>query len=233
MHDHFPVAADEGLIDQAFRFHAEATPHATALMYESERFTYADIAARSLRIAQQLQANGYGAGARIAILAERRPELVWTILGVLRGGGVFILLDNAYPPARLASLLAVARPDVLLAAGTEAVEHAARALGAPAAGPFLAAETPAALPEALQPAPAAPTAPAYMIFTSGSTGTPKGVACSHLPLCHFIAWHIQTFGFTASDRFSLLAGLSHDPLLRDIFTPLSIGATLVIPRQVA
>jgi len=75
MHDHFPVAADEGLIDQAFRFHAEATPHATALMYESERFTYADIAARSLRIAQQLQANGYGAGARIAILAERRPGL--------------------------------------------------------------------------------------------------------------------------------------------------------------
>ena len=141
MRDHSPFAADaslpieappgEGLIDQAFRFHAASTPHATALLYESERFTYADLAARSHRIARQLQANNYGAGARIAILAERRPELIWTILGVLRGGGMFILLDSAYPPARLASLLAVARPDVLLAAGAEAVENAARILGAP------------------------------------------------------------------------------------------------------
>jgi acyl-CoA synthetase (AMP-forming)/AMP-acid ligase II len=29
----------------------------------------------------------------------------------------------------------------------------------------------------------------------------------------------------------MLSGLSHDPLLRDIFTPLSIGATLCIPKQ--
>jgi non-ribosomal peptide synthetase component F len=29
----------------------------------------------------------------------------------------------------------------------------------------------------------------------------------------------------------MLSGLSHDPLLRDIFTPLSIGAVLCIPKQ--
>ena len=29
----------------------------------------------------------------------------------------------------------------------------------------------------------------------------------------------------------MLSGLSHDPLLRDIFTPLSLGATLCIPSQ--
>ena len=40
-----------------------------------------------------------------------------------------------------------------------------------------------------------------------------------------------TFELTADDRFTLLSGLSHDPVLRDIFTPLSLGASLHIPAQ--
>src|SRR5262249_19646786 len=60
---------------------------------------------------------------------------------------------------------------------------------------------------------------------------PKCVACSHLPLTHFVAWQAQTFDLTADDRFTQLSGLSHDPFLRDVFTPLSIGAALVIPEQ--
>ncbi len=34
-----------------------------------------------------------------------------------------------------------------------------------------------------------------------------------------------------TDHFSMLSGLAHDPLLRDIFTPLCLGATLCIPKQ--
>src|SRR5262249_17324821 len=43
------------------------------------------------------------------------------------------------------------------------------------------------------------------------------------------SWHAQTFGLGETDRFSLLSGLSHDPLLRDVFAPLCLGATLCIP----
>ena len=42
-------------------------------------------------------------------------------------------------------------------------------------------------------------------------------------------WHCTRFGLGASDRFSMLSGLSHDPLLRDIFAPLWAGGTLCIP----
>src|SRR5262249_55985457 len=35
----------------------------------------------------------------------------------------------------------------------------------------------------------------------------------------------------ATDRCSLLAGLSHDPLLRDVFAPLWAGATLQVPDE--
>ena len=76
-----------------------------------------------------------------------------------------------------------------------------------------------------------PDQPAYFLFTSGSTGQPKCVACSHRPLAHFVEWQARAYGLEPSDRFTLLSGLSHDPVLRDVFTPLSLGAQLVIPRQ--
>ncbi len=72
---------------------------------------------------------------------------------------------------------------------------------------------------------------AYVAFTSGSTGKPKGVMGIHASLTHYPRWIEETFGCTAHDRFSMLSGLAHDPLLRDIFTPLLLGATLCIPSS--
>ena len=74
-----------------------------------------------------------------------------------------------------------------------------------------------------------PNQPAYVAFTSGSTGAPLGIRSSHAPVSHFLAWHIATFGLRSGDRFSLLSGIAHDPVLRDIFTPLSLGASLHVP----
>ena len=39
----------------------------------------------------------------------------------------------------------------------------------------------------------------------------------------------REFELGPDDRFSMLSGLSHDPLQRDIFTPLFLGATIVVP----
>ena len=39
------------------------------------------------------------------------------------------------------------------------------------------------------------------------------------------------FGIGASDRFSMCSGIAHDPLQRDIFTPLFFGARVIIPTD--
>ena len=57
------------------------------------------------------------------------------------------------------------------------------------------------------------------------------MAVSHRPLVNFVDWQARTFELTAADRFTMLSGLSHDPVLRDVFTPLSLGASLHIPAQ--
>ncbi|HEX6040164.1 condensation domain-containing protein, partial [Longimicrobium sp.] len=74
-----------------------------------------------------------------------------------------------------------------------------------------------------------PDSLAYLSFTSGTTGRPKAVMGRHGSLTHFTPWLAERFGLGADDRFSLLSGLAHDPLHRDVFTPLQLGASVVAP----
>jgi amino acid adenylation domain-containing protein len=73
--------------------------------------------------------------------------------------------------------------------------------------------------------------PAYVFFTSGSTGRPKGILGQHKGVAHFLDWQRRTFAIHAGDRVAWLTHLSFDPVLRDLFLPLTSGATLCLPPR--
>src|SRR6185295_16409977 len=58
---------------------------------------------------------------------------------------------------------------------------------------------------------------------------PKGVQGRHGPLSHFIPWQCEAFGLGPDDRYSMMSGLAHDPLQRDMFTPLQTGGAVCVP----
>jgi L-aminoadipate-semialdehyde dehydrogenase len=68
-------------------------------------------------------------------------------------------------------------------------------------------------------------------FTSGSEGKPKGVKGRHFSLTHYFPWMAETFGLSENDKFTMLSGIAHDPIQRDIFTPLFVGAQLLVPSK--
>jgi amino acid adenylation domain-containing protein len=220
---------DKRLIHAAFLRQALARPDNVAISFRGLVYSYGELDARSLGVANLLHGRGLGPGDRVAIIADRAPALVWSILAACRAGVAFMVIDSAYPKARIEDLIAVGAPTLLISVSDRTRKLAAElsaelglatadALRAPRGGEALGGEID-------------PAGMAYMLFTSGSTGQPKGVACSHEPLTRFINWQSSAFHLGAEDRFSMLSGLSHDPLLRDVFAPLSLGAVLEIPEQ--
>ncbi|MEU6730594.1 amino acid adenylation domain-containing protein [Nonomuraea wenchangensis] len=166
-----------------------------------------------------------GSGAVVAILAARTCELPALMLGVLGAGGRWAVLDPALPAARLAAQARAAGAHALIACPGVAV---------PAELAWLPGLSWLPEPDRYS----GPTVGraklgerGYLAFTSGTTGEPKPVVAAEEPLARFLDWYAAEFALTADDRFALLAGLAHDPLLRDVWTPLTLGATLHVPAQ--
>jgi amino acid adenylation domain-containing protein len=164
----------------------------------------------------------------VAVHLERDPHVVPALLGVLLAHAAFLVLDPAYPALRRARCAELAGVRACLI-GSDGLPPALRtALGS---APLFHVDSLPPPPGPLTFDAAAPDDLAYVAFTSGTTGEPLGVLGEHGPLTHFLAWHAERWGLGPGDRFSVLSGLSHDPLLRELFTPLWIGGTVCVPDQ--
>src|SRR4051794_16793096 len=81
---------------------------------EGEVWTYAELDARSNQLAQFLRQGGVQTGDVVALWAHRGASLVWAVLGTLKAGAAIMILDPAYPPARLVDYLRIGRPQAWL-----------------------------------------------------------------------------------------------------------------------
>ena len=71
----------------------------------------------------------------------------------------------------------------------------------------------------------------YCLFTSGSSGKPKGVAVSHRAVIDFITHFTDTFGITEVERIGNQAPFYFDVSVKDIYSCVFTGATLVLIPQ--
>jgi len=213
---------------ELFLQQASAYPEAIAIEGQGHTLTYGELEQRSRSLAAALQDRGLGADDIVSVLALRSADLVVALLGTLRAGAAFNILDAGYPVERLQQILAQAGSKLILdICGQEALSNSLQqSSGLPCVSLSVLATdgeqrsfTECHNPQNL----------ACVAFTSGSTGMPKGIASDFAPVAHFIQWYSNHYNITRQDCVSMLSGLAHDPLLRDIFVPLATGARIAIP----
>jgi len=188
-----------------FLARAKQTPDAPAI----DGWTYAEVERATRAIARTVRAHEV-----VGLRMNPSAEAAIAIIGVLRGGGAWLPLDPAWPEARRAQSCELAGASRVLD------EDDVRTLMRRDDGSvFVDVATPS---DAL----------AYVMFTSGSTGVPKKVEITRGAVARFIDATLSWFDFGSSDRFVQTASLAFDSSVRQIFSPLCAGATLLpLPRD--
>jgi len=228
-----------GSVAELFAARAASAPDALAVVDGATTWTYKQLDTRGNQLAHHLALLGVAKGDVVAIFAERSAALVWALLAVFKSGGAFVVLDRSYPAQRLADYVGEVRPRVAIALAEAGPLPALLSKALAQIGTVVCPLPPFSSEMTRDELWRCPTTPpdisvspedtAYVAFTSGTTGEPKGIVGRHGSLTHFTSWTAAEFGLKATDRYSLLSGLAHDPLHRDVFTPLQLGACVCVP----
>ncbi len=200
------------------------------------RLTYAELEARSARLAGWFAERGLGVGDRIACMLPRSPELLVAVLATWRIGAVYQPLFTAFGPDAVDYRLGRADTRLVI------TDHANRfkfdgltqspavlAVGGPSEGHADDLDWRDALahsPFQATPPRLAPDAPFLQMFTSGTVGKPKGVAVPLSGMPAFALYMELAIDLRESDRFWNMA----DPgwaygLYYAIAGPLLLGVT--------
>uniref|UniRef100_UPI0038CD8F78 amino acid adenylation domain-containing protein n=1 Tax=Tumebacillus avium TaxID=1903704 RepID=UPI0038CD8F78 len=205
---------------------AAETPDATALECKGEEMSYRDLDAGSNSLARWLQQNGVGHGTYVGVSMDRSFELILSLLGIMKAGGVYVPLDPSYPLDRLTYILGETKAELLLTQEVYAEQFAG------AVKRVVALDQRRAEVAAVSSEPVASVATerslAYAIFTSGSTGLPKGVMVEHRGLCNFSAHFAQALGVDAGSRVLQFVASSFDVSLGEVSVALGNGAALIL-----
>jgi amino acid adenylation domain-containing protein len=207
------------VIHDVFRTRVLEHPGAIALITEDDYITYEELDKASDVVATRLLSMGVRKGDFIAILLPRTAELVCSMLGVLKSGSAYCILDPAWPAERTQDLLGSLDVSAIIGPTTTANSF-------PTMEPEPLLKLVAGWSQPAPPSHTAGDAAFSVIFTSGSTGRSKAVVIAHRGCVRLFASPNSQF----DERTVLPAAsaIAWDGFALEVWGPLLAGGCIVM-----
>ncbi|ANN17114.1 hypothetical protein SD37_16660 [Amycolatopsis orientalis] len=219
------VEVPEATVPGLFAAQVARRGEAVALETGDSVVGYAELDARSDRLAAVLAGYGAGPESAVAVVLDRSVDLVIAFLAVLKAGAAYFPIDPVLPPERIEYVLVDARPVCVLTT-TERRASIPEGTVPPVVVLDVAEERKTA-----PVVPPLPEHPAYLIHTSGSTGRPKGVVVPHRGIAALVASQVERLAVTDESRVLQFASPGFDASVWELVMALCTGARLVVTED--
>ncbi|KAF5983598.1 enniatin synthase [Fusarium coicis] len=208
---------------------AASQPDVQAVYSWDGKLTYGELDRLSTALAGKLSSSGVQAGTIVPLCFHKSMWTVVALLGVLKAGGAFLLLDPSLPEKRLQYMVQTVNPNLILASKSN------HDLGSRLAEAVFILE-PGALEEHApysnwQPIRQSPTSLMYVIFTSGSTGIPKCAMISHANAASAFYHQSEVLRFDTKSRILDFSSYSFTTTISNVFGALLLGGCLCVPSE--
>lgn len=202
------------------------TPDAIAVQCANQQLTYKELNEKSNQVANYLvNTLKVKVGDPVAFMLERSENLIISILGILKSGGVYIPIDPAYPKLWKERILKDAGVETLITQtdfifDLEYFQKTVFAIDIQLSDINTSIKPPQINNK--------PDDLAYIIYTSGSTGIPKGVMISHGSVVDYYYGIMSKTNIADCKTFGFVSTIAADLGNTVLFPSILTGGTLCI-----
>jgi iturin family lipopeptide synthetase C len=227
-HSRVKFPAEKTIID-LFKEQVKRNPLNTAIQFEQQTITYAELDQRSDKSAFLLSEQGVKRNDIVGLLMDRDIDTVVGMLAILKAGGAYLPIDADYPDERISYLINDSGTTILLSSRRLKITIKT-------AVPILFIEDAELITgeQVRLEVKNEPTDLCYIIYTSGTTGNPKGVMVEHRNVVRLLFNDEFQFTFGPTDVWTMFHSHCFDFSVWEIYGAILFGGKLIIvPRMKA